>query len=78
MFPGGGKGEAQVEVKAGCTPSRKMVGYLVAKKAGMAFNPFRPQGQRVAVHKVVDRSGPSATTGRGDSNYGTKLGGTGT
>ena len=70
--PGGGGEKAQVEVKAGCGPSIKMVGYLVAEKAGMAFNPFCPQAQRVAVHKVVDRGGPSAngvegilTTGRG-------------
>ena len=42
-----------------------MVGYLVAQTAGMPFNPFYPQAQRVAVHKVVDCSGPSATGAKG-------------
>ena len=52
-------------MKAGCGPSRKVVGYLVAEKAGMTFSPFRLQEQRVAVHKVVDRGGPSATGAEG-------------
>ena len=33
-----------------------MISYLLAEKAGMPFNAFYPQGQRVAEHKVVDRS----------------------
>ena len=52
-------------MKAGCGSSRKIVSYLVAEKAGIALNPFRPQGQTVAVRKVVDRGCRSATRSEG-------------
>ena len=52
-----------------------MVGYLVAEKTGIAFNPFRPQGRRVTVHKVGDRSGPSATRAEGIWTTGRSLDG---
>ena len=42
-----------------------MVGYLVVEKAGMPFNAFYSQPQRVGLHRVVDRSGPSANGGKG-------------
>ena len=58
-FSKGGGGEVSVGNEG------RLVGYLVAEKAGIALNSFRPQGQRVAVHKVVDRGGPSATGAEG-------------